>query len=121
MSNRELDLAVRAALIDIVNGDRNSCEGLCQNVYRAIVNDQRFQNIFDGKVINVITEYAKSWPKHSGMDYYPVPAPDSEIWAMCIYDQCSDYYKGQYGQDRLELAQYIIDAIADKYGLEVES
>ena len=99
-------LSIVDELESTMNGRvRNLGVGLCHNVGVKLTYSE------ESAWIRVCPVLYKEWPKYSGIPAYPVPSstkdPDMAYWDTDdMYDT-----ETQYGRDRLELAQFMIDTL----------
>ena len=94
----------REEVQEVLDRRKNKHLGLCA---RLTISDDLKDALFSG------------WIYHTGDYSYPVPDPQGEYNAHDMYNGCCALYEGDYGDLRLDLAQYFIDrstALLELYG-----
>ncbi len=95
-----------AYLIDMMvslrdNGPEDETLGICWHV----LGEGDTEN---SKVIRKwLEKQFNEWPKFSGNVKYPVP--HCKLAPQMAYNHTYDVYKGEYGNDRMELLDFLID------------
>ena len=89
--------------------------GICVNVENYIY--EHFPQSHHICVDEIIGVLARQWPKYSGCDTYPVPAPkkyqqkpDPHCWAFCYLPN----WQGEYGDLRRELLDFLIEELENE-------
>jgi hypothetical protein len=121
-----LDTLRRLRVVINTRNDRrpkwfSATKGLCRNYAALVAHDRGNDNIDPWLMTDLYDQYYRTWPKWSGSDTYPVPAPPSmrvglspgsynALDAYHNYDGKNKYNKGaQYGRDRRELLDHLIE------------
>lgn len=55
----------------------------------------------------------RDWPLYSGLPKHPVPATSPEQSPFLAYMTTRNLYEGEYGELRINLANYIIDRLVE--------
>lgn len=79
--------------------DKYKCSGICAGLVRGS------EYLVEPEIL---APFFKKWNKFSGNVNYPVPATRKNSCPHTQYANTSNYYKGKYGQLRLELLQFCI-------------
>ena len=101
-------LEVVEALLRIKAGDYNERWGICGNLEYSL----RSKGFHCWRITS--KQAFKDWPKFSGNESYPVPFKSSELaaWAYISFNIWSK--RSQYGRDRWELVDHLIQWYAKK-------
>lgn len=122
--------------------DHNVCvfNGLCDNISAAFSDDleDHFGDPRRSLFFNITEAWARTWPNYSGQTGYPVPMPENfpldweehsddnlymdeqteETKAYAAFHACNDerynMYADDYGQLRLQLAEYWAGKLKEK-------
>lgn len=77
--------------------------GLCYNVCELCI-DYYVPN-------EIISWYSYQWPKHSGVEEYPVPSPFIGKSPEQMYNE-RELWEGEYGVLRYELLDFLIEVLS---------
>lgn len=125
MDHPLLKKTIIKVLQDILKGKTLEPEmGLCSNVGVALGREfGHTKSMLDASLdlwISIQEKLYSAWPKYSGSESFPVPAPKDFTWDKSSTRRTTPYgaaysvlpmYEGEYGKLRLELAQFLVNEL----------